>query len=309
MEIKRKWILLAINLVVFAVILYWLREQITLSELLAHFKSLPTEALVGALALNIAVICVYGLRLSVLLSAQQHHALAIVIIGFGMNGVLPFRLGEVAKLVYAKQLFGISTSRMVAATTAEKLLDLFALLLLGLVASKLVVAPYLSHGISIAGAFVGIIIMGLAVAFVVQYLWESAGRKTHKWIAEAFDTLRAQRGLSRIIRLTLLTALIWMFTVASVYWWFSSVFMPFSLIDACVLTLVLALAIAIPSTSAGLGIVEAAIVAYLHQAFETESSLALASALAFHFAIVIPQVLATAGILINSFVVRRMTRP
>jgi uncharacterized membrane protein YbhN (UPF0104 family) len=301
MESKRKWILLAINFAVFLVVLNWLREHISLSELLVQFKSLPTEALVGALVLNVAVLGVYGVRLSLLLSARLRNALAVVIIGFGMNGILPFRMGEVAKLAYARQIFGIATSRLLAATAAEKILDLCALLLLGLLAGQLVVAPYLDHGIAIAGALVSILITGLVLAFLAVSLWERAGRKTHNWITNALDTLRAQRAPSRIIRLALLTTAIWAITIASVYWMFSSVLPHFSLSEACVLTLVLALAIAIPSAPAGLGIVEAAIVAYLHQALQIEPNQALASALAFHMIIVIPQVLATAAILLGTF--------
>lgn len=304
MESKRKWALLAINLAIFAVILNWLRKHISLSELLTHFKSLPTEAIVGALMLNVAVLGVYGARLSLLVSARPRNALAVVIIGFGMNGILPFRIGEVAKLAYARQIFGIATSRLIAATAAEKMLDLCALLLLGLLASQLVVAPYLDQGIAIAGALVGILITGLVLAFLAVTLWERAGRKTHNWITDAFDTLRAQRNPLRIIRLALLTTAIWAITIGSVYWMFGSVFPRFSLSEACVLTLVLALAIAMPSAPAGLGIVEAAIVAYLHQAIQIDPNQALASALAFHMIIVIPQVLVTAAILSVTFIRR-----
>lgn len=300
MESKRRWVLLAINLAVFAAILHWLREHISLPELLDQFKSLPVEALAGALALNVAVLGVYGVRLSLLLASRRLPALAVVVIGFGMNGVLPFRLGEVAKLAYARQLFGIAAPRLIAATAAEKLMDLCALLLLTFVASQFVVAPYLDRGFAIAALLVGSLVLAIIIAFLALARWERSGRKTHNWIVDAFDTLRAQKDKARIARLASLTALIWAITVASVYWMFSSVFPQFSLSDAGVLTLVLALAIAIPSAPAGLGIVEAAIVAYLNQALQAEPIQALASALAFHIIVVIPQVLATAAILLGA---------
>jgi uncharacterized membrane protein YbhN (UPF0104 family) len=300
MESTRKRLLLAANLAILALILYWVSEHISLGELRERAKDLPPEGLLGALVLNLAVLGVYGLRLSLLLGTRRLPALATVIIGFGMNGVLPFRLGEVAKLGYARQLFGIAAPRLIAATAAEKLMDLCALLLLGFTASQLVVAPYLDRGIAIASALAGILVTGLALAFLSLAIWERAGRKTHNWITDAFDTLRAQRSLSSIAQLALLTAAIWAITVASVYWMFSSVFPQFSLANACVLTLVLALAIAIPSAPAGLGVVEAAIVAYLHQALQAEPNQALASALAFHVIVVVPQVLTTAAILFGA---------
>ena len=130
---------------------------------------------------------------------------------------------------------------------------------------------------------------------------ERSGRKTHDWVADVFDAFRLQRDKSRIARLVLLTGSIWGITVLSVYWMFGSAFPPFSLLNACVLTLVLALAIAIPSAPAGLGVVDAAIVAYLHQILPVEANHALAGALAFHMIIVIPQVLGTAAIMLGVF--------
>jgi uncharacterized membrane protein YbhN (UPF0104 family) len=81
---------------------------------------------------------------------------------------------------------------------------------------------------------------------------------------------------------------------------FGSVFREFSMIDASALTLVLALAIAVPSAPAGIGVVEAAVVAYLHQSLLIEPNKALASALAFHLVIVVPQIMMTAAILLGS---------
>jgi hypothetical protein len=132
---KRRF--LAANFVVLVLVFYWVREHISLEELLGKLQGLPPEGLVVALVLNVAVLGVYGLRLSLLLTSQRIPALAVVIIGFGMNGMLPFRLGEIAKLAYARQLFGITPPRLIAASTAEKLMDLCALLLLGVVASLL----------------------------------------------------------------------------------------------------------------------------------------------------------------------------
>jgi uncharacterized protein (TIRG00374 family) len=301
METTRKRLFLAANLAALALLLYWMREHISFEELLGQLKDIPPEGLLVALGLNVAVLGVYGVRLSLLLASRRLPALAVVIIGFGMNGVLPFRLGEVAKLAYARQLFGIAAPRLIAATAAEKLMDLCALLLLGLVASQLVVAPYLNQGIAIAALLVGGLVMALALGFLTLARWERSGRQAHSWIADAFDTLRAQKNKARIIQLAFLTVAVWAITVASVHWMFSSVFQQFSLANACVLTLVLALAIAIPSAPAGLGVVEAAIVAYLHQALQAEPNQALASALAFHVIVAVPQVLTTAVILFGAF--------
>lgn len=298
MESRRKALFLLVNLVAIVAIVFWIRDNVSLSAVVGQIKSLPLQGLCLSLLLSVSVLLVYAARLAVLLSAGRLRALAIVTIGFGMNGVLPFRLGEVAKLAYARQLFGIATPRLIAATTAEKLMDLCALFLLGLLASQIVVAPYLNRGIAIAGLLVAALVLALVVAFLALARWERSGRETHNWINDAFATLREQKDKARITRLGVLTAMIWAITVASVFFMFNSVFAQFSLANALVLSLVLALAIAIPSTPAGIGVVEAAIVAYLQQTLQAEPNLALASALAFHFIVAMPQILATLIILL-----------
>lgn len=301
MEAMRKRLFLAANLAILALIAYWANENISFGKLLEQARDLPPEGWVGALLLNLVVLAVYGLRLSLLLGTRRLPALATVIIGFGMNGVLPFRLGEVAKLGYARKLFGIATPRLIAATAAEKLMDLCALFLLGLLASQLVVAPFLDKHIAIAALLLGGLVIVLAICLIALALWERSGREAHNWITDIFDMLRAQKDKKRFGQLALLTVAVWVITVASVHLMFSSVFPQFSIANACVLTLVLALAIAIPGGPAGLGFVEAAIVAYLHQALQAEPNRALASALAFHVIVVVPQVLATAAIVIGTY--------
>jgi uncharacterized membrane protein YbhN (UPF0104 family) len=64
-----------------------------------------------------------------------------------------------------------------------------------------------------------------------------------------------------------------------------------SLFDAMTLLLIAALAIAVPASPAGLGVVEAGIVAYLTGFHGVEKEQALSAALAYHFAIMTPHTL------------------
>lgn len=299
MESLRQRVFLVVNIALLAAIVFWLREHISLSDVMSQLRAIPLQGPAIALVLNIAALGVYGVRLAQLLEHRQAHALAVVIIGFGMNGVLPFRLGELAKLAYARQLFGIAPPRLLAATASEKMLDLCALLMIGFIASQFVVASFLSEGLTWGAVFIVAAICVSAVAVTALRRMVRAGRKTHPWITDAFDTLRAQHDAIRVLRLVLFTVVIWCLTVGSVYWMFRSVTDQFSFAQALVLTLVLALAIAIPSTPAGLGVVEAAIAAYLQQALQVDANQALASALAFHFVVVVPQVLVSAVILLR----------
>lgn len=309
MSSGRRFIFIAVNLLLLAVIFLWLRDHISFSKVSEYLSVLPLSGLMAALALNVAALGFYGSRLALLLDERQLPALGVVIIGFGLNAIFPFRLGEVAKLGYARQLFGIATSRLAATTTAEKILDLCALLTLGLTASQFVAAPYLKQGISTAALLVGVALAGIAVGFMVYSRIRAGGRFVHVWLAAVLDTLRNLGSKAKAFRLISLTAAIWALTVVSVYAMFHAVIPAFSPLHACVLTLVLSLAIAIPSTPAGLGIVEASIVAFLHETFNMELNHALASALVFHLLIVVPQVLLTAAILLRASSRRQRSSP
>jgi len=302
---NRRRLFWIVNLVAFAAILYWLRENISVTDVVNELLKMPVNGLLGALILNLAVLMVYGERLSILLAARRQSAVGIVIIGFGMNGMLPFRLGEVAKLAYAKKIFNIPTSRLFAATTAEKLMDLCVLLLIGIVLSQFIVTPVLDQGIFFAALLVGLLFLAGLLALLARSHWERSGRKMHNWIVGVFETFLAQNGKNQVLQLVSHTVLIWTLTVMSIFWFFSSIFPVFSIVDAGMLTLILALAIALPSAPAGLGIVEAAVAAYLSQSLQLELNKALASALVFHLVVVVPQILITSAILLGSMFRRR----
>lgn len=294
----RKLFFVLANLVVLTLIFYWLIKNISLEAFLNQFKQIPTNGLLFLFALNTLVLPFYGFRLSILLASERLKAVMVVIIGFGMNGVMPFRLGEVAKLGYAHKFFGISTPRLLAATALEKLMDLCALLVIGVVAAQLVSAPLLKQGVVTTGLAIVSILTVILFGFIVLVQRDRVGKKVYRWLAEAADTIKLYAEMKKMVYLSIITFAIWFITVAATYIMFSSIFSQFTIMDSFVLTLVLALAIAIPGAPGGIGVVEAAIVAYLQQALNAEPNQALASALFFRMVIVVPQILLSAVIIL-----------
>jgi uncharacterized protein (TIRG00374 family) len=294
----RKLFIVLANLVVLTLIFYWLRKNISLGAFLYHFKQIPTNGLLFLFALNTFVLPFYGFRLSILLASERLKAVMVVIIGFGMNGVMPFRLGEVAKLGYARKFFGISTPRLLAATALEKLMDLCALLVIGVVVAQLVSVPFLKQGVVTTGLAIVSILTVILFGFIVLVQRDRVGKKAYRWLAEAADTIKLYAEMKKMVHLSIITFAIWFITVAATYIMFSSIFSQFTIMDSFVLTLVLALAIAIPGAPGGIGVVEAAIVAYLQQALNAEPNQALASALFFRMVIVVPQILLSAVIIL-----------
>jgi glycosyltransferase 2 family protein len=291
--LKSKFFFLIVNSVIIIAVFNWLHTHILLPKFFAQITLISTKAVVGVLLLNIVLLYIYGVRLSQLLWTQKYFGFATVVIGFGMNCILPFRLGELAKFAYAKQLFNISASRLAASAVSEKMLDLLAILSIGLFSSQTFVGNYFNRLLMIAGIFFATLIF----TFIVAIRWERSGRKLHLWISDAFDILLMRRNPFFMMRLFFLTIAIYAITVFSIYWMFNSNFPEFSVENACSVLLILALAVAIPSTPASIGVVEVSVVLYLQHSLQVEANRALACVFVFHILTIIPQVVGAATIL------------
>ena len=294
---KTKEILLAVNFFVILAILYWLNNYISLSELLYQIKHLSIKTLICVMTLNFILLYIYGKRLALLLSIRQYPAFSISTVGFGMNAFLPFRLGEVVKLTFARQFFNISSPRLISAILIEKFLDIFALLFISIFSGQLLFAPYFNQVVSFT-VVLGVIFTCTLIAITI---WKFYKYKIKEWILEALNTLRLQFEMNRIIRLILITTLIFLISIISIYWMFSSVFSNFSISNAFMLMLIFALAVAVPGTPSGIGILEAGTVMYLLQTLNADPNQALASVLVFHAISILPQVLCTILILTTTF--------
>ena len=257
------------------------------------------------MTLNFILLYIYGKRLALLLSIREYSAFSISTVGFGMNAFLPFRLGEVVKLTFARQFFNISSPRLISAILIEKFLDIFALLLISIFSGQLFLAAYFKQVVSLSVAL-GVIFTCTLIAIT---MWKFYNYKIKGWILEALYTVRMQFEINRIIRLILITILIFLISVISIYWMFSSIFSNFSISNACMLMLIFALAVAVPGTPSGIGILEAGAVIYLLQTLNADPNQALASVLVFHAISILPQVLSTILILTTIFFRKYGKRP
>ena len=59
---NRRRVFWFVNLVAFAAIVYWLRENISVTDVVNELLKIPAKGLLGALILNLAVLAVYGDR-------------------------------------------------------------------------------------------------------------------------------------------------------------------------------------------------------------------------------------------------------
>jgi len=290
----------SLNLAIFYFLIRWVVENIrpdALADALVRIS--PMAIGVAILANTVAVIfCSY--RLAILLRKPFWLSFRIVNLGLGLNAVLPLRMGDVARIYYAKRLFFLSGTKLLANGLMEKLFDLVAL-------GCLVVLVLLFRGGNYVGAGLAEVLFGLIFACFlgVAIMRKFADRLERRfwniaWARTLISGLREHGKIHNLPKVSGYTLGIWISNVLVAYLGFS-LLLPTAGIeirDAAALLLIMALAIAIPGAPSGLGVFEAGIVAYLTQSFKIENELALACAFAFHMAITIPQVIAAALILL-----------
>jgi hypothetical protein len=306
-EIFRTIGIVALNVAIFYFLIRWCLENIRGDELMRQVTQVPLGAMVAAVAVNLLAICFYGLRLAVLTGQRFSVSLAVVILGFGLNAVLPFRFGELARLYYGQRLYSIPAPRLLAVAFVEKLCDVAALALLACVTLTLANVPFIHKGVAIT--LIAVVAVGFVAAFTYRKLVTRIGilmsRNDH---LHAFHlALHEQSHLHHLKAISACTLAIWLLNILVVYVAFAGS-LPSAgvgIADAIALLLVSALAISIPTAPASIGVFEAGIVVYLTRALLVDNESALAIAVVFHLAVILPQLVIMLGIIGGHEYVRR----
>lgn len=283
--------IIALNAVIYFLLIRWAFKNIDFSALLIYLERIPAWAIVGSLVVSLAILIVYGVRMAVLLERGFGVSFGVVNIGYALNTVLPFRLGDAMKIFLCHRLFQIRISALLGATLAEKLIDLTAIILLGgglvvFSASRFVNAGMLVPLIVVvAGIAVGVAIFRIYLARFVHMLPKNGGLR--RGVIALHRQLRNYRAGPFILA----TSAVWALNIALTWFTFNT-YLPgvhVDLLDAIALLVITALVIAIPSAPAGIGLFEAGIVAYLHQKVGIGNEAALAAATVYHVVIIVPQ--------------------
>ena len=293
--------IVGLNLLIFFLLIRWSIENIRFDLLVRQFERMPNLAVVATVILNVVTMGLYASRLGVLVDQRFRIAFPITILGFGLNSVLPFRLGEIAKLYYANHYFCIATPRLLSATLIEKLFDLSALLVLAAMVVTISSISVMDEHLVIALA--GVVAAGFAAVLGFRgfagYLKQAAGKwpGAHALVA-ALDEQSRLNHLGKVVAGTLA---IWLMNASVVYVGLSG-FLPdhqIGFLDACGLLLITALAVAIPTAPAGIGLFEAGIVAYLIQVKGIPKEPALAAAVVYHIVVTVPHLAGMGWILLR----------
>lgn len=293
--------LTAFNVALFVFFARWLMQNVRSDVLADHFSVIPAWAILGSMFINFAALACYGLRMAFILRERFVTSFSVINIGYALNTIIPLRIGEAVKIVMVHRLYGIPATKLVAATFLEKLVDLFTLVVLGLVLAAIAAGRYVNAGmlvlplVLVIGAIGAVWVFRMAVAHIDNFLPKKSRLRR---IMLELHKHASDYPLTRIIAITIL---IWSLNVLSVYFVFNTYLghIGFGLLDAIALLVLLALAIAVPSAPASIGLFEAGVITYLTQLFDVSSEAALATAVVFHLAISVPQLVYLAVVLLH----------
>lgn len=299
----KKYLIIFTNIIIFLFLIRWFVNNIDFRLFMGSFQLIPLWAGIGTVAINISAIVFYGLRMSLFLDSPFKKSFGIIMLGYGFNALLPFRLGEAAKIFYANRIYSVSATKLVRALFLEHLFDLTVVLFLGFM------AIYFRQEIiksSIIYFLTGIVLtlFLVMISFKGVFLKSPWGERLNRsnifrTLSNIFDITMERR---KLFSIAFYTMTIWFFNLFTIYYSFNLFFndIPFSIINAIVLLIIMSLAIAMPSAPAGVGLYEAGIVAYLVYAFNISNERALASAFLFHFLVTIPQIISTVIVLLKN---------
>lgn len=300
------FVLLTINLVVLYFLMDWVIDNIHPELLLENIRRIPISAIALPIALNILTLAIYALRLKALMETSFKPSFHVVSMGSGLNAILPFRIGELVKLYFARKMYSFSALRLFSAGLVEKFFDLIAL---GGLVSIVVLASTENYiGERVIFLLFGLIAITYAFVLLFRKLADRIENRLFGLIhlRMLIGTLLEHSRVGRLGYISTCTLAIWVFNVAVVYVAFAR-FLPsieFRVIDAISILVIVALAVAIPGAPAGIGIFEAGVVAYLVQALQVEKETALACAIVFHIVLTLYQIAFTAWILAKNLLKR-----
>jgi hypothetical protein len=295
---KKTLILIALNVCFFSYVAYWIFHNIDFGNLSQRLRETPPRALFTAMTLNVFVLFFFAKRLSLILGGRLIPCLLITTVGFTCNAVAPFRLGEGVKIWFGGASCKYPLMGLGVAVAAEKLYDASAIAVLSLIVAA-------SSHAGVIGMENLLVLPALAAAaalvvFIVKRRFRSAMARLLEWrFAEAFELgLLLEQARSTLVGHNVLgaafcTLSIWSTNTVLVFVTFRMLLqdVALSLLDAMTMVLIAALAIAVPASPAGLGVLEAGLVAYLTRFHGVEKEQALSAALAYHFAITAPHTL------------------
>lgn len=294
--------IIILNIILIGFLSRWLMLHVDFNLLMTEATQLNQTSIVVSVLLGISLYIFYGLRMALLLDIKLVPSTQIVIMGFGLNACLPFRLGDVFKIIFTRQFFKVDLTKSSFATVIEKALDLSIICLLALV----FIFGNLKYYFAVLAGFLMLLVL---VIFLKNNVISNLKNHLLKSVLSIVQLMLAKNKLKAVV---FCTVGIWGLTCLIFYLFFNQNMLPgqnFSFLDAITILIFTTFSLAIPSMPASIGLFESGIVFYLTQHFYFSAEKAVAYALIFHLIMIIPQVIFTILILFANLIQTDKLRP
>src|SRR3990167_382605 len=263
MILKYSWsktkclLMFGFNVALFYALWRWFSDNIHVPVLFRDIAHIHFSSLVGVLILDLLVSFFYGYRLMKLIGKPFATAWGLVCIGNGLNNILPFRLGDVARVYCGREYYQVEMNQLISATFVERYCDLILLLVFGLF--------FCFSGQSgfngLLSAVFSVLLLCGASSFLI-YRSVIAGRgRMKQWldslpvVSAIVDHLRTMTSSRLIKKILGLSLLVWFGTILIYYLFFSiNLTEKMDFPEATLLCFTTTLAFAIPYMIAGIGV-------------------------------------------------------
>ncbi|KRA84429.1 lysylphosphatidylglycerol synthase transmembrane domain-containing protein [Altererythrobacter sp. Root672] len=233
-----RWLKAAIGVLFGAIALIVLWQSVDYRDVAAHFgKAAVAPLIVGLIAYALDFL-LRAYRFKILLEGTRHEirflpTVAPFVASFGINDILPFRLGDGFRVFWFHDRLNLPLGRVLGAMLLERLLDLVTIVLLAclaLIAIDVVVSDQVLERlrwVMIACSVGGVLVLfsPLALHRLAGRLQQSPRRAialTGKGIASMSDAIKEAGTLGRMSRLIAFSLLIWLLeSVAALAVWVS----------------------------------------------------------------------------------------
>lgn len=283
-----------INFIIGFFIAKWVWVYVDFNLIIDESMSLDQTSLIISMFLGMFLYLLYGLRMALLLDINLLVSTQIVIMGFGLNAFLPFRLGDILKIIISKQFFKVDLTKTSFATVIEKGLDLT------IIGSLALIFLFDIVKYSIPFFLISLVIWVLYIMVKSKLIPKINNKFVNKCISLIQVMLLQNKRKSIIFS----TISIWVVTciVFYVFFNFNITDGSFNYLDAIALLIFTTLSLSIPSMPAGIGIFESGIVFYLINHFHFTPEKAVAYAMIFHLLMILPQIVLTVIILFSNII-------
>jgi glycosyltransferase 2 family protein len=293
-KVVKYGLIIALNAVFFGYLYRWFQESISWDAFIRAIFYIPYTAIFSAFTMGLMILFFYAARLAYLSGKGLHSSFWVVSYGFGTNNILPFRIGDILKLYFARKYFNFSAAKLLFIKVMEKFFDLTLLFFIG-------GGAVFFEVITIGSEFLALILFTLIAVLVSSVTIIVLIRRETKWLIwirrydvfnhllNIFEEVVTNLSIKKALGVTII---IWIMTVVMMYAYYNLALPDFKIGwgHAFSLVFVTTLSLGVPSSPGALGVFEAAVVLYLTSFLSVPAEIALASALVLHLLLALPQI-------------------